>query len=415
LGDIKSCTVTIIDDDIPGVIYFTEDDFFATTGDEKVVVNVARRDGCSADVSCKFKIVEGTAKAGTHFEDIAGEEGGTVEFKKGDIKMPIEIPLINSAAIRSTVNFSVVLEEPAGGATFAEETEGGEETCMTKVSVGPKSKTGQIEKSKTNVLEEISLGSSSWKDQFVGALYVNGSYEDQKEAGVMDFVFHVFAFPFKLVFAFTPPTSIGQGYPAFVVSLIFIGLCTAVVGDVAAIFGCVCSVPDEITAITFVALGTSLPDTFASMTAAVEEPYADASVGNVTGSNSVNVFLGLGLAWVMGAAFWESAGPTDKWQAKYKSYCVSGCGSGSTPVTILDMYPDGGFVVPSGSLGFSVAVYTSLAATACAFLSFRRMKVGGELGGSGMFKKISAVIFFGFWLMYVGANIAYFFFSQVSV
>ena len=31
-----------------------------------------------------------------------------------------------------------------------------------------------------------------------------------------------------------------------------------------------------------VALGTSLPDTFASRTAAVEEPYADASVGNVS-------------------------------------------------------------------------------------------------------------------------------------
>ena len=29
-------------------------------------------------------------------------------------------------------------------------------------------------------------------------------------------------------------------------------------------------------------MGTSLPDTFASRTAAVEEPYADASVGNVS-------------------------------------------------------------------------------------------------------------------------------------
>ena len=33
-------------------------------------------------------------------------------------------------------------------------------------------------------------------------------------------------------------------------------------------------------------------DTFASKTAAIEDETADASVGNVTGSNAVNVFLG---------------------------------------------------------------------------------------------------------------------------
>jgi solute carrier family 8 (sodium/calcium exchanger) len=35
--------------------------------------------------------------------------------------------------------------------------------------------------------------------------------------------------------------------------------------------------------ITFVALGTSLPDLFASKTAATQEKYADNAVGNVTG------------------------------------------------------------------------------------------------------------------------------------
>lgn len=46
---------------------------------------------------------------------------------------------------------------------------------------------------------------------------------------------------------------------------------------------------DSITAITLVALGTSLPDTFASKTATIDDDNADAAVGNVTGSNSVNV------------------------------------------------------------------------------------------------------------------------------
>jgi len=37
------------------------------------------------------------------------------------------------------------------------------------------------------------------------------------------------------------------------------------------------------------------------MVAAVQDEYADASVGNVTGSNAVNVFLGIGIAWTIAA------------------------------------------------------------------------------------------------------------------
>ena len=33
---------------------------------------------------------------------------------------------------------------------------------------------------------------------------------------------------------------------------------------------------------------------------------ADNSIGNVTGSNSVNVFLGLGLPWLIAAIYWTA-------------------------------------------------------------------------------------------------------------
>jgi Ca2+/Na+ antiporter len=55
-----------------------------------------------------------------------------------------------------------------------------------------------------------------------------------------------------------------------------------------------------------VALGTSIPDTFASKLAAQADPYADAAIGNITGSNSVNVFLGLGFPWILASAFHAS-------------------------------------------------------------------------------------------------------------
>ena len=50
------------------------------------------------------------------------------------------------------------------------------------------------------------------------------------------------------------------------------------------------------------------PATFASKTSAIEDDTADNSVGNVTGSNAVNVFLGIGIAWTMAAVYWEAQG-----------------------------------------------------------------------------------------------------------
>ena len=76
------------------------------------------------------------------------------------------------------------------------------------------------------------------------------------------------------------------------------------ISDFANQMGCQMDLKPSITAITFVALGTSLPDLFASKQAAIGDKTADNSIGNVTGSNSVNVFLGLGLPWAIAALYW---------------------------------------------------------------------------------------------------------------
>merc|ERR1711934_499399 len=96
------------------------------------------------------------------------------------------------------------------------------------------------------------------------------------------------------------------GMPCFLVSLGYIGIVTAIVGEVATVLGCVLYIKESVAAITLVALGTSLPDTFASMTAARQSDNADAAVGNITGSNAVNVFLGCGLPWLIGSIYWTS-------------------------------------------------------------------------------------------------------------
>ena len=48
----------------------------------------------------------------------------------------------------------------------------------------------------------------------------------------------------------------------------------------------------------------------------MSDPTADAAVGNVTGSNAVNVFLGLGLPWMIGALYWHIKGATPEWQVR---------------------------------------------------------------------------------------------------
>ena len=71
-----------------------------------------------------------------------------------------------------------------------------------------------------------------------------------------------------MLFALVPPVDRGLGFPAFLASLFFIGVLTSLVGEFAGLFGCVIGLKEPITAISFVALGTSLPDTFASYLAA---------------------------------------------------------------------------------------------------------------------------------------------------
>ena len=56
-------------------------------------------------------------------------------------------------------------------------------------------------------------------------------------------------------------TGIANGYPCFVVSIAMIGVCTAVIGDVAGHLGCFIFLKDSVNAIAFVALGTSVPGT----------------------------------------------------------------------------------------------------------------------------------------------------------
>lgn len=68
----------------------------------------------------------------------------------------------------------------------------------------------------------------------------------------------------KVLFACVPPTEYWNGWACFIVSIVIIGLLTAVIGDLASHFGCTIGLKDSVTAVVFVALGTSVPGEFVS-------------------------------------------------------------------------------------------------------------------------------------------------------
>lgn len=110
------------------------------------------------------------------------------------------------------------------------------------------------------------LKSSSWAEQFKEAFQVEagGDDDDNDEAGdvepsYFDYVMHYLCLFWKILFAFVPPTDIAGGWACFVVAILMIGLLTTVTGDIASHFGCTVGLADSVVAISFVALGTSLP------------------------------------------------------------------------------------------------------------------------------------------------------------
>ncbi len=114
-----------------------------------------------------------------------------------------------------------------------------------------------------------------------------------------------------------------------------------------------------------------MPDTFASRAAAVADDNADAAIGNVTGSNAVNIYLGIGLAWLLGAIVQN----------------VRGCP----------------FAVEPGDITFSVIIFTAFCLVGFGVILFRRLhkSIRTELGGPRKAKIISALILVLLWLLYI--------------
>ncbi|XP_068435916.1 sodium/calcium exchanger 3 isoform X1 [Clinocottus analis] len=400
LGFPTVATVTILDDDHSGIFTFESNSVHISESMGIMEVKVLRTSGARGTVIVPYRSMEGLAKGGGEdFEDTYGE----LEFKNDETCKLIHVKIIDDEEYEKNKNFFLELAEPrmvdmslqkallladdvADRKVSSDEEEARRIAEMGKPVLGEHAKLEVIiEESyefkstvdklikKTNLA--LVVGTNSWRDQFMEAITVSAD-EDEEDTGeerlpsCFDYVMHFLTVFWKVLFACVPPTDYMNGWACFIVSIVIIGLLTAVIGDLASHFGCTIGLKDSVTAVVFVALGTSVPDTFASKVSAVQDTYADASIGNVTGSNAVNVFLGIGLAWSVAAIYWHMKGKP--------------------------------FVVEAGSLAFSVTLFTIFAFLAISVLLYRRRAhIGGELGGPRGHRLATSAFLFGLWFLYI--------------
>ncbi|XP_054469464.1 sodium/calcium exchanger 3 isoform X5 [Anoplopoma fimbria] len=398
LGFPTVATVTILDDDHSGIFTFESGSLHVSESMGIMEVKVLRTSGARGTVVVPYRSVEGLAKGGGEdFEDTYGE----LEFKNDETCKLIHVKIIDDEEYEKNKNFFLELAEPRmvdmslqkallladDRKMSSDEEEARRIAEMGKPVLGEHSKLEVIiEESyefkstvdklikKTNLA--LVVGTNSWREQFMEAITVSAADEDEEDTGeerlpsCFDYVMHFLTVFWKVLFACVPPTDYLNGWACFFVSIAIIGLLTAVIGDLASHFGCTIGLKDSVTAVVFVALGTSVPDTFASKVSAVQDTYADASIGNVTGSNAVNVFLGIGLAWSVAAIYWHMKGKP--------------------------------FVVEAGSLAFSVTLFTIFAFLAISVLLYRRRAhIGGELGGPRGHRLATSAFLFGLWFLYI--------------
>ncbi|XP_030297076.1 sodium/calcium exchanger 1b isoform X2 [Sparus aurata] len=403
LGIPSTATVTIFDDDHAGIFTFEEPVCHVSESVGTMEVKVLRTSGARGVVMLPYKTVEGTARGGGEdFED----SHGVLEFQNDEIFKIIKVRVIDDEEYEKNKTFYIEIGEPRlmesndtkeeqpKEEVEEEEPLAGKEDEERRIAEMGRPMLGDhvkleviIEESyefkntvdklikKTNLA--LLVGTNSWRDQFIEAITVSaGEDDDDEECGeeklpsCFDYVMHFLTVFWKVLFAFVPPTEYWNGWACFVVSICMIGLLTAVIGDLASHFGCTVGLKDSVTAVVFVALGTSVPDTFASKVAAIQDQYADASIGNVTGSNAVNVFLGIGVAWSIAAIYHNSRGEE--------------------------------FKVDPGPLAFSVTLFTIFAFISVAVLMYRRRpEIGGELGGPRTAKVLTTMLFVSLWLLYI--------------
>ncbi|XP_073997281.1 sodium/calcium exchanger Calx-like isoform X2 [Rhodnius prolixus] len=363
LGRISIMEVTILDDDDPGIFSFEKRGAIVKESAGSVSLKVIRSRGSDGDVSIKWRTIDKSAIAGRDYKGGTGD----LNFKHGEVSRIIEIPIINDLDAEKDEHFEVEIFAPTGGARI-----GNINRCAITITNDDDfyNMMDRLMVMTNANIDAFRVHSDSWCQQIKEAMLVKGG--DIENASTFDYVLHFLSFFWKVLFSLIPPPGIFGGWLCFLISLACIGIMTAIIGDLATLFGCLVGLEDTMTALTLVAWGTSLPDTLGARTVTRLEKYADGCMVHITGSIAVNVLMGVGMPWLVAAAYHHVQGSE--------------------------------FLVPSGGLGFSVLMYSIASIVAMTLLMLRRnLSFFGkaEIGGPAVGKYLSAGLLLTLWVLYL--------------
>lgn len=215
---------------------------------------------------------------------------------------------------------------------------------------------------------------SLWKEQFVDALTLE-SLETRKLNSIHLWVarisWQLILAPWRLLFAFVPPYHFAHGWIAFIFSLLFISGIAYIVTKLTDVISCVTGINAYVIAFTALASGTSWPDLVASKIAAERQTTADSAIANITCSNSVNIYVGIGVPWLVDTAY------------NFFMY--------NEPLRIQN----------AAGLSFSLLVFFCTSIGCIAVLVLRRLTLKAELGGPRIWAWVTFVYFMLLWIIFV--------------
>merc|ERR1711937_798459 len=260
LGTPHMATIMILDDDHSGIFGFedTEAEIVESVGTFEL--KIQRISGARGKVAIPFNTEDGTAKDGSHYEAQEGE----VVFENEETEKIVSLAITDEESYEKNLIMYVNIGEPrhiaegkAGEGidysildakdpeTLTEEEKiallgrpvlGTNTRIQIRIKESKEFK-GAVYKMMQKANNSMLVGSSSWLDQFSEAFTVQADDEEEegeegeeKMPSCGDYIMHFLTLPWKLIFAFIPPTAIYNGYPTFVVAIFGIGACTAVIG-----------------------------------------------------------------------------------------------------------------------------------------------------------------------------------------
>lgn len=210
-----------------------------------------------------------------------------------------------------------------------------------------------------------------WKQQFHDVATLSGCREMKgKWLAMWNISYELLVLPWRFLFAFVPPHILCHGWATFCCSLVFITGISYIVTRLTNLISCVTGIDSYVIALTVLSTGSSWPDLVASMIAAHRQSTADSAIANIICSNSVNIYIGIGVPWVIDSFY-------NRFVLKQQ------------------------LKVPSLELGFTLDVYFITSVLCVIILIARRYLLGGELGGPRKWAWATSVSFLSLWIIFL--------------